>query len=84
MPAAFAPELELARRPASKNTTASAARAPFLVAPRLSTSTPAFHESSAGAQPTKDSALAKRAPSMCSFRPWRWVELASAAISSGA
>ncbi len=71
--AALAPELELARRRASKKITTSAPSAPFLVAPRLSTSTPAFHESSAGEQPTNDSALAKRAPSMCSFRPWRRV-----------
>ena len=84
MAAALAPELESLAAVESKKITTSAPIAPFLVAPRLSTSTPAFQDSSAGEQPTKDSALAKRAPSMCSLSPWRWVEVAMAAISSGA
>ena len=53
----------------SKNTTASAASAPFLVAPKESTSTPLRQVMSAGVQPRPASALAKRAPSMCSFMP---------------
>ena len=40
--------------------------APFFVAPKLSTSTPARQDSSAAEQPTNDRALAKRDPSMCS------------------
>ena len=43
--------------------------APFLVAPKDMTSTPDFQVSSAGEQPSPASALAKRAPSMCSFMP---------------
>jgi len=35
-----------------KKTTASAAITPFLVAPKLSTSTPAFHDSSAASSQT--------------------------------
>ena len=52
----------------SKNTTASAASAPFLVAPKERTSTPAFQLASAGVQPSRATALAKRAPSMWTHR----------------
>ena len=48
------------------------ASAPALVAPKESTSTPHFQVASAGEQPRCAMALAKRAPSMCSFRPRRW------------
>jgi hypothetical protein len=51
-----------------KNTTASAVSAPFLVAPKESRSTPAFHVASAGVQPRRATALARRAPSMCIHR----------------
>src|SRR6266567_3021927 len=51
-----------------KNTTASAVSAPFLVAPKESTSTPAFQVASAGVQPSRATALARRAPSMCTHR----------------
>ncbi len=52
-----------------KNTTASAAMHPFLVPPKDSTSTPAFHVSSAGVTPSPATAPANRAPSMCSAMP---------------
>ena len=55
----------------SNTTTASALIAPFLVAPSDSTSTPARQVSSAGVQPSAATALANRAPSMCTRRPWR-------------
>jgi hypothetical protein len=51
-----------------KNTTASAVSAPFLVAPKESTSTPAFQVASAGVPPRRATALARRAPSMCTHR----------------
>jgi hypothetical protein len=51
-------------------TTASAPMAPFLVAPKESTSTPRRQVASAGAQPSAAIALAKRAPSMCTRRPY--------------
>ena len=63
--------------------TASAAMAPFLVAPNDSTSTPARHVASAGEQPSEATALAKRAPSMCTAKPRAWARLQSAANSSG-
>jgi len=68
----------------SKNTTASQKGIPFLVPPRDSTSTPARHVSSAGAQPTDATAFAKRAPSMCTCMPRSCAIPASARISSGA
>ena len=67
----------------SKNTTASAAIAPPLVAPNDSTSTPDFQVISAGLAFIRTSALAKRAPSMCTFMPCACAILASAAISAG-
>ena len=48
---------------------ASTPIAPFLVAPKERMSTPAFHVISAGRAPSAATALAKREPSMCSFRP---------------
>ena len=51
-------------------TTASAPIAPFLVAPNDSTSTPRRQVTSAGRQPSAAMALAKRAPSMCTRRPY--------------
>ena len=70
-------------RRGSKNTTASAARAPFLVAPSDSTSTPARQVSSPGLQPRDATALAKRAPSMCRPSPARFATEAIAATSPG-
>ncbi len=52
-------------RAGSKNTTASAHSAPFLVAPSDSTSTPLCQVAAAAVQPRCTSALANRAPSMC-------------------
>ena len=73
----------MSRASASSNTTtASALIAPFLVAPSDSTSTPARQVSSAGVQPRAATALAKRAPSMCTCRPWRWATAHSAVISA--
>ena len=69
------------RNGASKNTTASAARAPALVAPKDKTSTPHFQVASAGVQPRFAMALAKRAPSMCSFMPRAWTSSPIAASS---
>src|SRR6266853_5225512 len=51
-----------------KNTTASAVSAPFLVAPNDRMSTPAFHVASAGVEPSRATALARRAPSRCTQR----------------
>ena len=65
----------------SKKTTASAASAPALVAPNESTSTPHFQVASAGEQSRLAMALAKRAPSMCSFMPRAWTSLLIAASS---
>ena len=53
----------------SKKITASQASAPFLVAPSDSASTPARQVSAAGAAPVAASALAKRAPSICTPIP---------------
>ena len=53
----------------SNSTMASAPSAPFLVAPKDSAVTPAFQVISAGLQSRLTSALAKRAPSMCSGSP---------------
>ncbi len=52
------------RVPHRKNTTASAPMAPFLVAPKESTSTPDCQVTSAAVAPRFASALAKRAPSI--------------------
>src|SRR3546814_16948061 len=52
-----------------KKRIASAIIAPFLVKPKDSASTPARQVTSAGAQPRKATAFAKRAPAMCSFNP---------------
>src|SRR3984893_18067677 len=68
-------------RAGSKNTTASAHRAPFLVAPSDSTSTPLCQVASAGVQPRCTSALANRAPSMCTGRPCCLAVAASADTS---
>ena len=67
----------------SNRTTASAASAPFLVAPNESACTPARHVAAAGEQPSCAIALARRAPSMCRRRPWPWVTSARAAICGG-
>ena len=48
---------------------ASAMTPPFLVTPNDRMSTPDFQVTSAGLQPSRATALAKRAPSMCTFRP---------------
>src|ERR1700693_5503353 len=45
----------------SKKTTASAASAPFLVAPKESTSTPAFQLASAGVQPRRGAGVGQAA-----------------------
>ena len=50
-------------------TTASAHQQPFFVPPKETMSTPLFQVISAGVQPSETSALAKRAPSMCSGMP---------------
>ena len=68
-------------RSRSKNTTASAASAPFLVAPSESTSMPAFQVASAGLHPSRAMALASRAPSMCIRSPWRFATPAISAIA---
>src|SRR3546814_5546453 len=65
-----------------KKTIASAVIAPFLVKPNDRASTPARQLTSAGAQPRKAKALAKRAPSMCSFIPPALATSAIAPISS--
>src|SRR3546814_20795512 len=65
-----------------KKTIASAVIAPFLVKPNDRASTPARQLTSAGAQPRKAKALAKRAPSMCSFIPPPLATSATAPISS--
>ena len=62
----------------SKNTTASPTGRPFFVPPKQSTSTPARQVMSLGWQPSVATALAKRAPSMCTLR---WRRLAIAAIA---
>ena len=56
---------------------------PFLVPPNESMSTPAFQVISAGDTPSAATALAKRAPSMCTARPFCLPIAASAATSSG-
>src|SRR6516162_1367445 len=63
--------------------TASAARAPPLVAPSDSTSTPLRQVISAGVALSRTSALAKRAPSMCTASDRCRAICASAAISFG-
>ena len=65
--------------PGVKKTTASAAMHPFFVPPKDSTSTPAAGRS-AGATPSAATALAKRAPSMCSARARLRATSESAAI----
>ena len=67
----------------SKNRIASPTGKPFLVPPRHSTSTPARQLMSAGAQPSDATALAKRAPSMCTRMRRAWAASHSAAISAG-
>ena len=84
MPGALAPLAHEAARAGSKNTTASAAIAPPLVAPNDSTSTPAFQVASAGETFMRASALPKRAPSICTAMPCACAISASAAISSDA
>ena len=66
----------------SKNTTASAPSAPFLVAPSDSTSTPHFQVASAGVHRKCARALAKRAPSMCTGSSCCRAAWLMAAISS--
>ena len=66
----------------SKNTTASPTGRPFLVPPKHSTSTPAFQVMSAAVQPKWATALAKRAPSMCIFKPLRLATSDKALTSS--
>jgi hypothetical protein len=68
----------------SNRITASAASAPFLVAPRHSTSTPAFQLISAGLAPRRAQALAKRVPSICTGSPQAFAASASRATVSGA
>ncbi len=53
----------------SNETIASVLKTPFLVAPSVSTSMPALHVRSAGAQPSAASALASRAPSRWARSP---------------
>ena len=66
-----------------RNTTmASAATAPHLVAPRHSTSTPDCQVSWAGVAPVAATALANRAPSMCTPSPSARAICASAQTSS--
>jgi hypothetical protein len=54
-----------------------------LVPPKHSTSTPAFQVISAGATPSEATALAKRAPSMCTRRPCSRAQAEIAATSAG-
>ena len=70
-------------RAGSNRITASTPISPFLVPPKLSTSTPARQLSSAGVQPSAATALAKRAPSMCTGTPAARASAARAATSSG-
>src|SRR5437660_8533553 len=58
------------------------ASAPFFVAPKDSTSMPARQVMSAGWQPRKASAFAKRAPSMCTLSPRSWAIAQSSASGS--
>ena len=55
---------------------------PFLVPPKLMMSMPAFQVSSAGLAPVAATALAKRAPSMCTAMPRARASDASARTSS--
>ena len=66
----------------SNTTIASADRAPFFVAPRVSASMPARQVRSAGAHPSAATAFATRAPSRCTRSPRPCAIAASAAISS--
>ena len=63
---------------------ASVVMAPHFVAPKDMMSTPARQVSSAGEHPTLATALAKRAPSMWTFMPYRLATADSAATSAGA
>ena len=70
-------------RPGSKRITASTPSRPFLVPPKLSASTPAFQDSSAGVQPSAP-ARWRSAPRPCApARPPPAPAPASAATSSG-
>ena len=82
MGAALAPLLKPAGEVSVEEDDGLGAMAPFLVAPKESTFTPAFQVISAGVQPRCTSALAKRAPSMCSGSRWALAAALSAAISS--
>ena len=53
-------------------TIASPSIAPFLVPPKLSTSTPASRVNARSGRPRDAAALAMRAPSMCRCMPWPW------------
>ena len=59
---------DLAKQALSKKITLSPIGRPFLVPPKQRTSTPARQVMSAGCTPSAATALAKRAPSICTFR----------------
>ena len=82
----FAAVFELAGESGLEKTTASVVFMPFLVPPKHRTSTPARQVKSAGETLSRAAiaaaALAKRAPSMWTARPWAWAVVARAAISA--
>jgi hypothetical protein len=82
LPGALAPFAEKAARAGSKTSTASAAIAPPLVAPKDRMSTPARQLISAAEALSRTSALAKRAPSMCKASERSCAISARPAISS--